>query len=35
MQGMDAFLRDRYRLSIIDVLYKEAHRKDMAFHRLY
>jgi acyl transferase domain-containing protein len=35
MQHMDALLRDRYRLSIIDVLYKEDHRKSMPFGRTY
>jgi acyl transferase domain-containing protein len=35
MQRMDALLRDRYRLSIIDILYKEEHRKSMAFGRTY
>lgn len=35
MQRMDALLRDRYRLSIIDVLYKEEHRKGMPFNRTF
>jgi len=33
MQDMDALLRERYRLPIIDILYGEAHRKDMPFNR--